>query len=236
MQKSRLLLRRIQESVDEPLGRRTWPGNLAPVQDLLKGLDLGPATVLVGENGAGKSTLVEGIAGAWGFPAEGGSTWEQRQAPEVDVPLAGHLHLVRGAGVARTGFFLRAETMHGLSVHLSELGSERGYRLLRSSHGESFLDLLTGASSVPGLWILDEPESALSFQGQLALLSLLVERTASGSQVILSTHSPLLARLPGADVLEVGEWGLRRSQWEDLDLVRHWRAFLEEPERYLRHL
>lgn len=231
-----LPLRRVEENLNEPIDRRAWPASLAAVQSLLDGMDFGAATVLVGENGVGKSTLVEGVARAWGFPVEGGSTWEQRRAAGTDAPLARHLHLIRGAGAARRGFFLRAETMYGFAVHLSELGSERGHRLMRRSHGESFLDLLVGASAVPGLWILDEPESALSFQGQLALLSLLQERTDSGSQVILSTHSPLLARLPGADLWEAGDWGLRQRRWEDLDLVQHWRTFLDAPERYLRHL
>lgn len=206
------------------------------MQALLSGVDFGPATVLVGENGVGKSTLVEGVARAWGFPAEGGSTWEQRQGVEAPSLLAEHLQLTRGGGAPRTGFFLRAETMHGFSAYLTEVGSDRGYRLLRRSHGQFILDLLMGAAASPGLWILDEPEAGLSFQGQLALLGLLAERTAAGSQVLVSTHSPLLARLPEAAILEVGDWGLRRSRWEDLELVEHWRAFLEEPRRYLRHL
>lgn len=126
--------------------------------------------------------------------------------------------------------------MHGFSLHLHELGSARGNRLLSASHGEAFLDMLLDASTDAGLWILDEPESALSFHGQLALLKLLAERVEAGSQVVLSTHSPLLARLPAADLLEVGPWGLRSAAWEDLDVVRHWRAFLTGPERYLRHL
>lgn len=219
----------------KPASDDGWPGSLAPVQALLQGWDFGQATVLVGENGAGKSTLVEAIAAAWGFPTEGGSTWEQRDGYE-QVPLADHLRLVRGAGASKAGFFLRAETMHGFTVHLSQLGSPRGDQLLQRSHGESFLDLLIAASTIRGLWILDEPESALSFQGQLALLGLLKDRMAPGAQLLMSTHSPLLARLPGADIVEVGDWGLRHTTWEELEIVAHWRAFLDQPERYLRHL
>lgn len=84
---------------------------------------------------------------------------------------------------------------------------------------------------------MDEPESALSFSGCLALLGHLSELLADGrSQVIMSTHSPLLAALPGAAIYEVGDWGLRRSTWEDADLVRSWRSFLDLPGRFLRHL
>ena len=105
------------------------------------------------------------------------------------------------------------------------------------SHGESFLELVVDRFRGSGLWILDEPESALSFSGCLALLGVLKELVASGkSQVILSTHSPLLAALPNAQIFEVGSWGLRDRQWEDLDLVTNWQAFLTSPERYLKHL
>ena len=235
--RNQLPLRRVEEAAARPLDRGSWPGTLAPVRALLDGLDLGAATVFVGENGAGKSTLVEGIAGAWGFPVEGGSTWEQRRALGDEAVLAGHLQLVRGAGTGRSGFFLRAETMHQFAVHLrDDAGSPRGARLLSRSHGESFLDMLLGAATYSGLWVLDEPESALSFQGQLALLSLLRDRVAAGSQVLMSTHSPVLAALPEAALIEVGEWGLREARWEGLEIVAHWRSFLDSPTRYLRHL
>lgn len=89
----------------------------------------------------------------------------------------------------------------------------------------------------PGFFVLDEPESALSFSAQLALLSHLLAVTADGrSQVILSTHSPVLASLPGARVRELGEWGYRETAWEELELVDHYRRFLAGPERYLRYL
>lgn len=105
------------------------------------------------------------------------------------------------------------------------------------SHGESFLDLVAARSRYPGLWILDEPESALSFTGSLALLCDLRDIVAAGgSQVILSTHSPILASIPGAQIYEVGPWGYRICAWDDLDLVRNWRSFLDDPQRYYRHL
>ena len=105
------------------------------------------------------------------------------------------------------------------------------------SHGESFLELAADRFRGRGLWALDEPESALSFSGCLRLLSVLKGLLADGrSQVIMSTHSPLLAALPGAEILEVGTWGLRRRTWEELDLVENWRSFMSSPERFLRHL
>ncbi|WP_326947498.1 AAA family ATPase [Arthrobacter sp. RIT-PI-e] len=203
------------------------------------GLDLGPATVLVGDNGSGKSTIIEAIALAYGLSPEGGSTGAQHRTRSTESVLADHLQLVRNAGTTRRGYFLRAETMHGLFTYLEANPSMSGpdVPFHEMSHGESFLELVVDRFRGSGLWVLDEPESALSFSGCLALLGVLKELVVSGkSQVILSTHSPLLAALPGAQIYEVGSWGLRLQRWEDLDLVTSWQAFLSSPERYLRHL
>jgi predicted ATPase len=105
------------------------------------------------------------------------------------------------------------------------------------SHGESFLEVLNSRFDSPGLYVLDEPESALSFTGCLALVGRLQELLTTGhAQVLVATHSPIIAALPGATILEVGEWGLRPSTWEGLSLVDHWRRFLREPNAYLRHV
>ena len=152
---------------------------------------------------------------------------------------ADHLQLVRNAGATRRGYFLRAETMHGFFTYLeknpSTVGTDISFHDM--SHGESFLELAVDRFRGRGLWVLDEPESALSFAGCLSLLAVLKDLLAEGSsQVIMSTHSPVLAALPGAQILEVGPWGLRQQEWSDLDLVSNWRSFLDSPERYLRHL
>ncbi|WP_219995922.1 AAA family ATPase [Schumannella soli] len=228
-------MRRVEAHPLAPLDRATWPATLPAVRQVLdEGLDLGPVTVVVGENGAGKSTLIEAIATAFGLNAEGGSTGAQSATRRTESELGEHLQLVRGAGSSRRGFFLRAETMHGFFSYLEDVGFDSG--LHRRSHGESFLELVTERSRIQGLWLLDEPESALSLSSCLALLGQLRDLVAGGSQVVLSTHSPVLAAFPGADILEVGDWGLRPSDYDDLDLVRTWRGFLDAPERYPRHL
>ena len=236
----RFPIRRLTEHPSNALDRRIWPATLAPVATILdSGLDLGPATVLVGENGSGKSTIIEAIALAYGLSPEGGSTGAQHRTRTTESVLADHLQLVRNAGTTRRGYFLRAETMHGFYTYLESNPSTSGpdVSFHEMSHGESFLELVVDRFRGSGLWILDEPESALSFSGCLALLGVLKELVASGkSQVILSTHSPLLAAMPNAQIFEVGSWGLRDRQWEDLDLVTSWRAFLTSPERYLKHL
>lgn len=236
---SALPLRRIEEHRLHPLPRGEWPATVPAVRQVLDhGVDLGPLTVLVGENGSGKSTLVEGIAEAFGLGVEGGTQNSLLHRMQVtESGLAEHLQLVRGAGASHRGVFLRAETMHGLFAYLSTLGgSGESTRHNFQSHGESFLEFLGDRAGVSGLWVFDEPESALSFTACMALMGQIREHVAGGSQVILSTHSPLLAALPEARIHELGEWGLRRSDYDDLDMVRNWRLFLDAPERFLRHL
>jgi len=129
--------------------------------------------------------------------------------------------------------------MHGLYTYLEENPApevRREPRFHEMSHGESFLAVLRTRFAGYGFFLLDEPESALSFRSCLALLAMMDDLRTEGAQVLCATHSPVLASLPGATVLEVGEHGIRQVAYDDLDLVRDWRAFLDAPERYLRHL
>lgn len=230
-----LPVREVRMHALTPADPTSWPATLPPVRQLLTdGLELGPVTVLTGDNGTGKSTLVEAIAQAFGLNVEGGSTSVMHSTRPSESALGEHLQLVRGAGAPKQGFFLRAETMHSLLTYYEEIGV--GGMLHERSHGESFLDMVSERSRIRGLWLLDEPESALSLSGCLALLGLLGELVEQGSQVIVSTHSPVLAVVPGADLYELGEWGIRPSDYDDLELVRSWRGFLDAPERFLRHL
>ena len=127
--------------------------------------------------------------------------------------------------------------MHGLYTYLEANPGRTDPRFHEMSHGESFLAILEHRFDSPGLYLLDEPESALSFAGCLALVAVLAEITRSESaQAIVATHSPIVAAVPGARILEVGEWGLREVAWEELELVQNWRSFLDAPGRYLRHV
>lgn len=146
---------------------------------------------------------------------------------------------MRGAGASRWGYFLRAETMHGLFSYLQDNPSARpepDFHML--SHGESFLTMITSERfSGDGFFVMDEPESGLSFTAQLALVGALSDIVAGGhTQVLLATHSPVLASLPGARILELDEEGMHERAWEELSVVDHHRRFLDSPERYLRHL
>lgn len=232
-----LPVRRVRADAREPVDAGAWFARVPAVAQVLRdGWDLGAATVLVGENGAGKSTLVEALAMAFGMGAEGGSTGARGVTRASESALWRHLVLERGAGASKRGFFLRAETMHGFFTYLEDNPSPADLAFHEMSHGESFLALAEDRMRGRGLYVLDEPESALSFTGSLALLAHLRRLVAGGAQVVLSTHSPVLAALPGARVWEVGGWGLRETRWEETDLVLSWQGFLAGPERYLRRL
>lgn len=230
-------VRRVERRPDAQLpDPQVWPMTVPAVRQLLdEGLDLGRCTVLVGANGAGKSTIVEAVAGAFGLGVEGGSTGSMHATARSESPLQDWLRLVRGPGGSRWGYFVRAETMHGLFTYLQDVTYERFHG---RSHGEAFLDLLaTRRYEGDGLFVWDEPEAGLSFDAQLQLvaeLTLIAERP--GSQVLLATHSPVLAAIPGARLVELSEEGMQQVTWEELALVDHYRRFLEAPQRYLRHL
>lgn len=230
------LVRRVQAARDASWDPDVWPYTLAPVAQLLRdGLELAPgATFLVGENGSGKSTLVEAIAEAAGLNPEGGSRNALHATRRSESPLGAQLSLVRGPHARGWGYFLRAETMHGLYTYLESVGG--GPRLHEMSHGESFLEVLSSGFDQTGFYVMDEPEAALSFTSCLALVDLLARLVAAGAQVVCATHSPLLTALPGATILELGEHGFAPAAWEDLDVVKHWRAYLADPRRYLRHI
>ena len=226
--------------IDDPMrAPGTWPLSVPAVVQLMDGgIELGPGvTFLVGENGSGKSTVLEGIALAYGFSPEGGSNQARHTTRRSESPLSEWIELQRGIGASRWGFFLRAETMHSFYTYLEDNPGKTVEPVFHEmSHGESFLAILDTRFDRPGFYCLDEPEAALSFSSILALMSTLQRIAARGGQVLCATHSPVLASLPGATILELGPWGMRRAAWDDLELVHHWRAYLDAPQRYLRHL
>jgi len=236
-------IRRVSLYQDAPIDRDAWPATIPAVAQLLGdgGLEFAPGlTFLVGENGSGKSTLLEGIATAYGLPPEGGSNNGGRSSRPSESPLADWLRIERSPTAPKWGFFLRAETMHGYYSYLESLPGSPDAHLHSMSHGESFNELLDNKLDHPhylaGLVCLDEPEAALSFGSTLTWIAGLHRMVERGTQVICATHSPILASVPGATILELGEWGIREVTWQELDLVAHWRSYLDDPRRYLRHL
>jgi predicted ATPase len=234
-----LPVRRVEASPYAALPGGQWPLTIPAVAQLLRdGLDLAPATILVGENGSGKSTIVEAVAMAFGLSGEGGSVNARHATRASESPLHEALRLVRGAGASRWGYFLRAETMHGHFTYLEDVRGPHDPTFHELSHGESFLEMLrTRRFEGEGFFVMDEPEAGLSFSAQLALVGTLAQLAGQrGTQVLVATHSPILTSLPGARILELDDEGFHERDWEDLDVVDHYRRFLEAPGRYLRHL
>jgi predicted ATPase len=217
-----------------------YPFSLPVVSGLraLGRLTLDPAvTFLIGDNGTGKSTLVEAFAVAAGFNAEGGSTNFRFSTQSTESVLGQHLRLVRGVLKPRTGFFLRAESFYNVATEIERLGKLEPYggrSPHERSHGESFLDLVTHRFGREGLYVLDEPEAALSVHGCLALLTRIRDLAKAGSQFVIATHSPILLALPDARIYELDAGGIAPCAYDDLDTVRLTRGFLAAPERYLR--
>jgi predicted ATPase len=229
-----------QISLDTEQTSKSWYFEIAAISQLaVKPLVLdAPVTVIVGENGSGKSTLLEAVAAAWASRLRGAvKHWTPRTGDE-DGDLHWAVRLQGEYPPPAGGCFLRAEAMHQLFTEVDRGTPHQvfGGALNARSHGESFLAFLSSRDTERGLFILDEPEAALSFGSCLQLMVLMDALAAGGSQVLLATHSPVLAAFPGATILELGEHGRRVSTWDDLPMVAHWRRFLSAPDAYLRHL
>lgn len=194
----------------------------------------------VGENGSGKSTLLEAIAEAAGFAAEGGSrNFASGRGDRPTSPLAEALRLSWSRKLNR-GFFLRAESFFNVATTIDELGVVDGYggvSLHRRSHGESFLDLVEHRFHPGGLYLLDEPEAAVSPQRQLTLLVLLHQLAQDpDTQLLIATHSPILLAVPGAQIVSFDGEELLDISWEETPAVQVTRSFLERPEWWLQRL
>lgn len=210
-----------------------WPFTLGPIAQLMReGLQLSELTILVGENGVGKSTVIEAIAMAYGLSPEGGSTNPRRSDRPTESPLHERIRLVRGLSRSRWGYFLRAETMHGLITYLEQNpGADAAYD--ERSHGQAFNELLNTKlghmARRGGFLVLDEPEAGLSFLSQVQLGNQLAGLRDLGIQVLMATHSPILASAPGARIVELDKTGFQTRRWDELSTVTLYRRFLADP-------
>ena len=219
-----------------------------PAIRALDTLHLHPAvTFLAGENGSGKSTLLEGAAVALGLNAEGGG----RNIRFVTRASHSVLHAYLDLGLEELrppdGFFLRAESFFNLATEVERLdrakafggalGKAYGGRPMHEmSHGEAFLALFQNRMARPGVYLLDEPEAALSPARQLTLLALVHRMAGNGSQLVIATHSPILLAYPHAWIYTLGEGGIARAAYEETEAYRVTRGFLDDRERVIGEL
>ena len=197
-----------------------------------------PVTFFVGENGTGKSTLLESIAVLMGFNAEGGSRDFSFSTNDTHSELCEYMSVIKRK-TPKDGFFLRAESFYNTATYLeknSNMLRYGGVSFHEQSHGESFLALVENRFTGNGLYILDEPEAALSPQRLMSLIVAIDELTKADSQLIIATHSPILMAYPNSEILELSDKGIQRKNLKDTEHFIITKQFINNPERMIRYL
>jgi len=225
----------------------SYPFNIPGVRGL-RSVSFHPdVTFIVGENGCGKSTILEGIAIAWGFNPEGGTINFRFTTRSSHSNLYKHLRLVKSFRRPKDGFFLRAESFFNLATNIEDMdaepahaplviGSYGGHSLHEQSHGESFLALLLHRFGGNGLYILDEPEAALSPTRQLSVLRRIHDLVLKKSQFIIATHSPILMAYPNAKILLLDKTGFKEVSYQETDHYVVAKEFMNDPTRIIKRL
>lgn len=210
--------------------RDRYPFNIPAVRNL-SNLGFHPdVTFLVGENGAGKSTILEAIALALGFSPEGGTKNVQFETAQTTSSLHNHLQLARSHRSPKDHYFLRAESFFNVATYMDEvnyLATYGGKSLHQRSHGESFMALLTLKLKGKGLYLLDEPEAALSPTRQLAAILAIHQLVENESQFIIATHSPILLSYPRSKIMLLSDSGLTEVAYEETEHYAVTRDFLD---------
>lgn len=247
MRKERPYLREVSLKRGEVANYDAYPFSIPAVREL-KGLAFHrDVTFIVGENGCGKSTLLEAIAVAWGFNPEGGTVNFRFSTRASHSDLHNYLRLVKSVHRPKDGFFLRAESFFNVASDIERMDAEfsfgpptidsyGGRSLHEQSHGEAFLALLLNRFGGHGLYILDEPEAALSPTRQLAVLRRIHHLVEDQSQFIIATHSPILMAYSGAKIYQLDSSGFTEVRYQDTEHFIVTRDFLSNPERMLETL
>ena len=235
--------------LNKPIAPDSYLPHIPAGAHLIGGNDIAfrkPVTFLVGENGTGKSTLIEAIAVAYGFNPEGGTRNFRFSTARSHSELGEHLELAQ-RDYARDGFFLRAESFYNVASYINELddqpaaappviASYGGVSLHHQSHGESFLSLVQHRFGGHGLYILDEPEAALSPMRLLTLLAEIHRLVEQESQLIIATHSPLLMAYPDAEILELSVKGIHPVPYKETAHYQCSKLFFTDPDRMVERI
>lgn len=213
-----------------------------PVVKNLNSIDLSSnVTFFVGENGCGKSTLLEAIAVNMGFNAEGGTRNFCFSSRETHSELYKYITIVKSINRPKDGFFLRAESFYNVATEIENIDDEildsyGGISLHEMSHGESFMTLMVNRFGGNGIYILDEPEAALSPIKQMSMLTIINELVKKKSQFVIATHSPILMAYPDADIFVIDNDGIVKTPYKKTDNYMITRKFLENPEKIMKYL
>ncbi|MEK3774420.1 MULTISPECIES: AAA family ATPase [unclassified Paenibacillus] len=218
--------------------RDQYPFDIPAIRSLERLEITNNVTFFVGENGSGKSTLLEGIAHQCGFNTAGGGRNNTYETHASESSLGNYLRLAWLPKITN-GFFMRSESFYQFASHVDEMPESLPYyggrSLHEQSHGESFLSLFVNRFSSKGIYLLDEPEAALSPARQLSLLRILHDLSGT-SQFIIATHSPILLGYPGAEILSFDDNHIQEVVYEDTDHYQITRSFLENRDRMLNEL
>ena len=218
-----------------------------PIIKHFESLEFHPkVTFIIGENGSGKSTLLEAIATAWGFNPEGGTKNFNFQTRSSHSDLWQNIRLSKSFRKPKDGFFLRAESFYNVATNIEELdeggggppiiNSYGGVSLHHQSHGESFFALMLNRFGGKGLYILDEPEAALSPMRQMAMLSRIHNLASDDSQFIIATHSPILLSYPESNIFVITKNDLQKTKYEETDHYLITKRFLNNHKAMINKL
>ncbi|MDU2065345.1 MAG: AAA family ATPase [Sporomusaceae bacterium] len=244
---SSLYVRSIEMLWDKVDNRQEYPFNIPIIQDL-KEIQLNTSvTMIIGENGSGKSTLLEALAVNLGFNPEGGTKNFNFSSRDSHSKLSEYIRVTRGDQRNKNGFFFRAESYYNVATNIDQLDEEPafgppikcsfgGRSLHELSHGESFLAAFKNRFGGLGLYILDEPEAALSPLSQMSMIPLIRNLVRKNSQFIIATHSPIIMAYPGAELLQLSQGRLKRASYEDTDHYIITKEFMNNREKMLKIL
>jgi len=232
------VLKRIELQHERVPSFNEYPFSIPSIQNL-DHLDLqNKVTFFVGENGSGKSTLLEAIADKCDFNTAGGGRNNYYDVDAAESALGDYIKLSWMPKIMN-GFFLRAESFYNFASHIDEVGADAygGRSLHKQSHGESFFSLFSNRFNGKGIYLLDEPEAALSPQRQLSFLRIIHDLVTTGdSQFIIATHSPILLGYPNATILSFDNGEIKEIEYEMTDHYQITKYFLENREKFLEDI